>query len=509
MESIIKSRKHRILGKREQQLVLNWQAVHGGTDYVRARLWRAPNESDLSWEGMSALRQARGVVGRRDRAAVVNDAGRVAAKINQYLFSKRVERNGIDEAFEKDCTGTGKSISDFWQDVSEALTACQWLWIQVDRSAPVVDSETGRPVQRTLAERQAIGDRPRLSLWLPWEVADWCFDEQGNILWLITEEMRYENSNPMKEAKEIRVRTLWRRGDGGGATWETWKEGDRQVLLNGAISSPDVPFCLIGSPSLMPWWFDDAEGLQAQILNLDSLHFENLQSTVFPQLVISASTFENLETRLIERMGSDNGQRMIEVVKEVTRGLDAPIIENAGDKGVTRYIQPNAADLKSLPDEMSRKRALLFDTVGLSLFNKESRQIQTAESKQFDHLDTESTLRHRAIALQEAEEKVVALCRAIDTSFPEYSPVWPQEFSIVDTQADMAALVQASNISGLTLTMRKVILKAVMRVVGTIQRLTDDEIEAVSDEIDALEDTDFGGFSFSQIDTTASVEGEE
>ncbi len=183
MQGIIAKRRHRILAGRKDQLVLNVLALHGGRAYVDARLWRAPNESEASWTGNRPF-AASGCTGRRNRAAVVNDAGRVAAKINQYLFSREIERAGIDPAFEADCTGTGKSIADFWLDVSETLTACQWLWVQADRCAAAVDPETGRPVQRTLAQRQALGDRVRLSLWLPWEVADWCFDSTGALLWL-------------------------------------------------------------------------------------------------------------------------------------------------------------------------------------------------------------------------------------------------------------------------------------------------------------------------------------
>lgn len=480
---ILHTRQHPILTARKDQLHLNWLALHGGQPYIHARLWRAPNESEASWTGGQTT-----ATGRRNRAAIVNDASRIAAKINQYLFSRPTDRTGIDPAFADDCTGTGQTIAQFWHHASETLTACQWLWIQADRGAPPIDPATGLPRPRTLAQRHATGDRPRLTLWHPWEVADWCFDAAGSLLWLITHHQHHHNTDPGLPPATHTIRTLWRRGHAGaGATWEQYRDGSPAPTGRGQITPPEIPFTLIGTPAPHPWWFDDAEALQAQLLNLDSLHYENLQRAVFPQLIISESTFTNLEARLTEHTGAHNGQRLIQLVKEITRGLDAPIIETADDKGITRYIQPSATDLKALPEEMTRKRALLFHTVGLSLFNRETRQIQTAQSKQFDHLDTESTLRHRALTLQEAERKTIAHCRALDTAFPPYDPAWPQEFSIEDPSADITALTQAAAIPNLTPTMRKAILKAVTRTIGAIQRLTDAERQTIAAEIQATQ----------------------
>ena len=44
--------------------------------------------------------------------------------------------------------------------------------------------------------------------------------------------------------------------------------------------------CPSARPSATPWWFDDVERVLAALLNLDSVHGENLYQTVFPQLVL-------------------------------------------------------------------------------------------------------------------------------------------------------------------------------------------------------------------------------
>ncbi len=501
-DDILLTRRHRILDVRYDQLVLNLLAVRGGQPYIDARLWRAPNESDLSWTGHGAMTRTSGTVGRRQRAALVNDGGRVAGKINQYLFAEDAQRSGIDEAWARDVTGTGRSVRTFWEDVSELITAGQWCWLQVDRGAPEIDPATGRPIQRSLLDRERIGDRIRWALWPSTAVVDWSFDLAGRLRWVLTEQERYDNVDPLEVAEIRHVRTLWRAAPGG-ATWQQFIRGDGGAAVltaEGTVSTPQVPFVLIGTPSDDPWWFDDAEVMQAQVLNLDSLHVENLTRTVFPQLVLPAGALSGLEARLVERMGTASGERVVEVIREIVRGLDAPIVETSEEKNITRFIQPSAADLGAIPTELMRKRQLLFDMVGLALFNKETRQVQTAEAKQFDHLDTEATLCNRALVLQEAEGRLIELSAALDPEWARYEVVWPDRFDVVDVENHGRALVEIGNVSGLTLTQRKVLLKAATRVLGQLVTVEPQDADAIDTEIEALTEDDFSARSFRDLD---------
>src|SRR3990167_9708787 len=105
------TRKHKILEKRGAQLGYNLLAWQGGGDYIGARLTRFPCESDTSWNGSMVpgkpskwsadwYRQGGdGVQGRRDRAFLINYAGRIVNKINQYVFGTDITRTEIDERF--------------------------------------------------------------------------------------------------------------------------------------------------------------------------------------------------------------------------------------------------------------------------------------------------------------------------------------------------------------------------------------------------------------------------
>jgi hypothetical protein len=126
--------------------------------------------------------------------------------------------------------------------------------------------------------------------------------------------------------------------------------------------------------------------------------------------------------------------------------------------------------------------------VGLAQFNRELRTVQSAESKAFDHLDTNATLRQRANLLQTAERAVVAKIRELDPNFAAYEPVYNADFDVSDVTADAQALVQIGNVPGLTLSQRKVLLRAATHVIGGICPISEDEQAAINAEIDELTD---------------------
>lgn len=490
-EQILYHRKNPVLTEREKQLRTNLLALKGGKPYIRNRLWRAPNESELSWTGKTKLGNVmEGLVGRIDRACIINDAGRVSDKVIQYLASKKVARSGINPEFESDVTGTGKSINEFFKQANETLTACQWFWIQANRGAPLKDPVTGMAKARTVAQREVDGDRIRWAIWMPFDILDWRFDESGRLIWLLTNDDAFDNTDPFADPKKICTRTLWQRNPTG-AIYRTFVEdGDKVKQIDkGNISCPWVPFRLVGTPSPEPWWYDDVEMCQAQSMNLDSLHIETLVKTVFPQLVIPEGQLDMLAAKLVEVYGMENGQVQLQVIKEILRGLDSPMVEGDGEANITRFITPDSNGIAAIPTEIERKRKLLFDMVGLALFNRETRQVQTVESKQFDHLDTESTLRHRATVMQEAEVAMVELSRMMDKAWPQYTPAWPQEFGVIDPQTNITAVSTGMNVPGCTLTMRKVGLKSIAASFEAFGQMTDEDKAAIAEEIQDIEET--------------------
>lgn len=483
--TIISTRSHPYYLKRRTQMSRNRLAVLGGGDYIAARLWRAPNETDAQWLGDADD----GIVGRRERTALVNDAQRIASKIQQYIFKKPIDRKGADETFLANVSGE-QGVTEFMKGVCNAVTTQGWCWLQVDR-APYALDETGRVVPRTLADRAPV----RWRLWEAVDVPDWCMDSSGVLQWLVTRSVAYLNDNPYAEAKEVGVSTLYRLVDGRVyVTEEADKEGTGLDLRTDAeiVGLDRIPFILVGRPSPDAWWFDDVEMLQAQALNLDSNHFETLVETLYPQLIAPMSLLNTLDVNLsLERM---SGKEIIALQRELIKGRKNPFYETAEDKGVTRYLIPPSDGVKLLPDECARKRNLLFDMAGLALFNRETRQIQTAEAKAFDQMDTNSTLGIRALMLQDAEKKLVALSRYFDPSFREYEPVYPSKFDVVDAAAMSQAIQVVVNLPQVTLGMRKICLRSGLKLLQEMGAVEGADYEEAMAEIDALKQAEIPSF---------------
>lgn len=467
-------RRHRIISDRAQQLAYNIDLMHGGQPYIDARLTRFPYESEASWTG----NQSTGAKGRRDRAFFTNYAGRVVRKITQFAFGGEVSRDGIDPEFASDATKTMITIDGLMQDVSNMLTAARWCWLQVDRGAASVDEQTNTIRPQSVAEREARGDRIFWSLWDPLCVVDWSFSSRGDLQWLITEERILRNDDPFVEASCDWVRTLWRQGSG-----ERWflDEARGKVLRKApfTLSAPIVPFIPCGRVTHEPWWFDEVEKLQSALLNLESVSHENIFQTVYPQTVLPASVFS-------EGGGADGQVRTPgDIVKRV--GLKYPIVESAEEKGITRYVMPPPDSMKLIPEEIQRRKRELYDVVGMAMSVPESRQVASAESKRWDHMDPEAVLKERSGLLQSIEAKAIAYSQRLDSTFKTYVPAYPMEFDMSDPKEDFRSLIELSAIEIPPLARRE-IQRVAVRLLDEIAPIDPARMKLILDEIDNADD---------------------
>jgi len=480
--SILSTRQHVIMKFRNRQLHLNGLAAHGGRPYVEERLWRAPNETDASWIGDPANH----VAGRLDRTACVDDAARVANKINQYIFKSTATREGADPAFLANCTGDGETINAFMQRVNMSITYGKWCWVQVDRA----------PIPAGTFETLANKATCKLILWDAEDVTDWCVNAAGEIQWLIVRSRIYDNRNPRTDAVEGFLFTLYELEDGRVYITEEVSNGSNVKFadLRTHAELPGlskIPFVLIGKPSEKAWWYDGVENLQAQVLNLDSMHNETLTETVYPQLVVPTSLADSLEVKLAEK--HIDGKTVVSLIRELTVGRKIPILESGEDKGITRYITPDG-DLKMLTDEATRKRNLLFDMAGLAMFNRETRQVQTAESKAFDQLDTNSTLGNRATLLQESEIKIVEMIKVFDPGFKGWETKYETEFDVVDVVALGQALTLAANAPDKTPIVKRICAMINVRILKELSNGIVPE-ELFAEALDEIEQHDFAAQS--------------
>jgi hypothetical protein len=475
------TRRNQIIEARANQLKLNQLVTAGGKPYINARLTQCPFEPDVSWNGKSGAQisegrftnsPSHGEEGRKNRAFLINYAARIAAKINQYVFSTEVKREPIDTAFLADATRTGMSLNDLMRKVSTLITSCGWCWIGVDRD-PLSNSD-GTARIRSVAEKERSGDRIYWTIWSPTEVVDWHFNRQGELKWLITEQQIYDNEDYRVNPKTQTLRTIWEAG-GGTRLWikpDKTDEIEREEQFN--IPGKIVPFVLTGNPSVEPWWYDAVETIQAAMLNLESVHHESLMQSVFPQLVLPADTL-NLVTEALKITG--------EQALEMARGEKYPILEPTEANGQSRYIMPGSDGMQLIPTELNRLRQEIFEVVGLAMRNTDARMIESAEAKAWDHLDAEAVLQERAIILEEAERKAIEISLKLDNTFKKYTPEYGKSFDVSDLKDNIKTLLELKNFE-LPKTGKKALQKAAMQIMDQVAGLDDKEKKEWAREIE-------------------------
>lgn len=479
-EKLILTRKHPVFAHRGESIRMNQLVLDGGRPYIYARLERFPYEPSASWDGNSST----GAKGRKDRAFLTNYAARVARKFNQYVFSEAVKRPGINPDFEADATKTRQTIQQFMESVSSQLTATRWCWIGIDRAAASVDEQTGTVRPQSVAQKEARGDRVFWTLWRADEVVDWCFDSAGRLLWLITTETLLESKNPFAEPVSQKIRTLWVQGGTGRRYFIDPNDGEKvSRIADFTYSSHEIPFVPCGTISATPWWFDEAEMIQASLLNLENVHNENLFQMVYPQAVYPADIARDASGN------SDGTSNVGDMIRRV--GLHYPIFESMETKGVSRYITPDPTGLKSIPDEIQRRKREFFDIVGMALATPESRQVASAEAKQWDHLDVEAVLAERASLLEAIERKAVALSVLLDSTFEVYEPAYSREFDVSDVASDFQALIQVANVVTTPEAVREVQFAGV-HLLSKITPIPSDRLQRITDEIAAMNPTEAG-----------------
>jgi hypothetical protein len=479
--NIALTRHHRTLAIREEQITRNLLAVRGGKPYIHERLARFPAESDTSWFGTNtfgtkSLDGVYPILGRRERAYNVNYARRITDKLNQYVFGQPAEREGASEEFLADVTRMGETVTEFMEQVNVRYVAQGWCWVSADRGAPPVDAN-GNPLPRTRSERESSGDGVYWIVWDAAQVVDWHYsDTDGRLDWLITETRIFDNADPEAQPQEIVERSLWRRG-GTGKRWRRKVSESDEKAEETAFTwaGAEIPFFMVGEADPLPHWFDEVELIQAAILNYLSLDQENLSQTVFPQLVMPAGILE-----WMMQQGNIGYKEAIEAV----RGLNYPVFEPTADSGITRYVTPPAGDLKVIGERVLELKRELYEVVGLAMaMGAESKQVQSAESRRWEHLDPEATLRSLSGKLESVEAALVRFSKQLDATFTEYQPVYSKKFDLDDT-ADLAeALVGLSALS-LPAEAEKEIQKAALKVLARVATIAPDRMRFLLDEIE-------------------------
>ena len=133
---------------------------------------------------------------RQARAVYFNYIQPIVDILVGFIFRNPVEREipSLVEPLKENCY-KGKSIDTFMRDIAVNSTLYT-VGILVD--SPNFNTEE----IQTEADRRARGLKPYPCVYYPYQIRDYAVGEDGALLWVLLDDSKVDNSNPLKEAKK-------------------------------------------------------------------------------------------------------------------------------------------------------------------------------------------------------------------------------------------------------------------------------------------------------------------
>ena len=279
--------------------------------------------------------------------------------------------------------------------------------------------------------------RPYARALSPLEVVDYAYGIDGKLDWLLVEEEHVQKSNPFEPEFKVRRRKLFTRDEfiifeRAGMTSQVRCVFRQKHSLGAvpAVIAGDVD----GSAINGGHYFEDIVRISDAILNNESEAQMNMIKQMFGLLVISDSFARtSAPVNIPEQNGTP--QKFSHIIAR-----SAAIWESPEEKGISRYISPGGADTRCIREENLSLKKELFELVGMAAQN-ESRMLQSAESKAWDHQQVGQFLAGRAELLEQCEGAVWDIMKLYDPSLEKVHVVYNRDFSVTDLESSIRALL--------------------------------------------------------------------
>ena len=438
----------------------NWErsrsAYAGGSEYIKRALVQHVSEVDLEF------------LERRDRAYYFNYPRKIARIITQYILSGDPMRMGAEPLLVEDFSHSNLHVNEVMRQFSTLLNVYGKAWMLVEMPA-----FSG---QVTPARRRQERIYPYAVPLSPLDVVDWSTADDGSLNWVLIEENSMDNSNVFAEPQLHRRRRLWTKND-----WQLFENIDSEVKLvaQGEHALGVVPVVTVeeidGYGMDAGHWFEDVVRISDAILNNESEAQMNVIKQMFGLLVISENFARG--SRPQQQNRSDSSAKFSHVLAR-----SAAIWESSEESGISRYISPHGAETAAIRSENASLKAELFDVVGLTIV-RETREMQSAESKAWDHQQICQFLLNRVDLLEQAESSVWQLMQRYDGSLPLPSIAYNRDFSIIDLQKSVASLLELKSINS-GKEFQKEVAKAAVTLLGRYQKIAPERQQLIFDEIE-------------------------
>lgn len=398
-------------------------AYAGGSEYISGALIRHVSEIDLEFAE------------RLRRAYYFNYPRRIAQLITQYIFATEPQRINADPFLLEDFSRTGARTGDVMRQFSTLLNIYGKAALLVEM--PSFEGE----IDCDRARKERI--RPFARALSPLETVDYAYAADGKLDWLLTEEEFSVKNDPFQPEFKCRRRKLFTRDEfmifersSLNSPVKCTLRRKHKLGIVPAVIAGDVD----GSAINGGHYFEDIVRISDAILNNESEAQMNMIKQMFGLLVISDSFARTSQPAYIPE-NSNSPQKFSHIIAR-----SAAIWESPEEKGISRYISPGGADTRCIRDENLALKKELFDLVGLAAQN-ETRLIQSAESKAWDHHHVGQFLTSKAELLEQCESAVWDIMRLYNPSLEKVLVTYNRDFSVSNLESSIRALLDLDKFS--------------------------------------------------------------
>ena len=481
--SYIFSRKHPMLRANETQWDRAAAAFAGGEQYIQRALIRHISEPEPEFAE------------RQNRAYYLNYPRRLAKLITAYVFSDEPGRTGADSELIADWSRSGLSADAVMQQASNDHGIFDIAWLHVDYPPVSAIMDPAGVVDIEAKVRANI--RPFVRCIDPRDVKDWAYGEDGQLDWLIVEELHIDKSDPFAEPAKATRRRLWTRA--GWFLFERQSAGNTIMIAKGAHNLGVVPFVPVVEPDGFDpqrfgdgayWmesgvrprgarWFEDVIRISDAIMNNESEAQMNVVKQMFGLLVIPEGFA--ISGGLPPTDDPDGQTQPFSHVL----ARSAAVWETQEQKGITRYVSPQGTENATIRAENVALKREMYDVVGMA-WQSESREAQTAESKEWDASNVQRFLASRAGMFELAEKRCWEIMAKWDSSIKVPEVIYNRDFSVKDMQSEVTALIDLSSIEAGDEYKREIARKA-LDLLNQFGKIDEAKYQQIQKEIDTME----------------------
>ena len=421
-------------------------AYNGGRSYLEKVLKQHPSESPDEYNE------------RLNSAYNLNLIKYAVNEFGNYIFSRAPRREALDELIASDFDRQKKPVNDVMWDIFRYHNLCGLVWVLVDM--PVLN---GNVIDIATKTQQKI--RPYCKVLSPLSVVDWCFNELGELDWIIIQEYITEKKNPASLPVLVKKRVLY--------TKEYYQMFTQTVATGNTKASaisytptvherrknelgivPVIPY----SEILMEREFNTPEisdilTIFDAVLAGESELLTNILKQTYGQLVLPMS-LHSIVTRVKSSLavaGIDINAPTTEAIvqREVATVLSRTkaIYEDGDERGIARYIQPTGAEISGIINHNDRLIALIMKIAGF-LVGVATTQRESADSKGIDNVSLASQLIRIASRLEDLENNIWRLFNKFDSTIQVPKVMYNKDYDIHEFRAVIQGIVEFANING-------------------------------------------------------------